>query len=284
MKAPTGLWFGLRPLVLALAVMGLGACGGGGDDASPGGSTGTGSAGSGSISSAVAAYAGQYDLVADNGVVVRITVDANGKVTTCGAEIRCSGTLTLDGSQGVSLHVTANVDGDDVSVDATITSGGAVSGSWTAQTEDGPVNGRVNGARLPAGGSNTDTGSTGNTNGPGGSSEPGDSSGSSGKVLGDYAGSYAITGKVDGDSYTVTYAVSMSGSIGSCKLDGESFSCSGSLRVLDPSHATFDIAGRGDGVVFSADGTVDGSGKAAGTFRATTDGETVSGTFAGGIQ
>ena len=213
-----------RPLLLAAAIASLSACGGGGDDSPP-------SEGGGSTqpTSGLASFAGQYDLKTEDGTVLSVTVDQNGRVISCGAAYTCEGTLALKpGGREASLRISGS-DGQGptgirVSVDASIDSAGVVKGDWAAQSSEGSSNGSLTGQKKPGG-------SGGSTGGSGGSTSA---------TVSSFAGKYNL--RAD-EGTTMQFTAGSDGSIKSCV--GEAiYACSGSLKLDSGSQgASFTISG-----------------------------------------
>lgn len=213
-----------RPLILAAFVAGLSACGGGGDSSDSGGSGGTQQP-----AGTLASYAGQYDLRTDDGTVLSVTVDQNGRVTSCGAAYTCDGSLSLKpGGQGASLSVSGS-DGQGstslrVSMDASIDSSGRVSGTWTAQSSDGRSNGTLSGQKTPG------------SSGAGG--------GSPSTTLSSFAGKYNL--RAD-EGTTLQFTAEADGAVRSC--GGEAiYVCSGRVSLESGGQgANFSISGNDGG-------------------------------------
>ena len=138
-----------RGLLVVGMVASLGACGGGGGEGA-----GDASDASGQPSIGLASYAGAYDIHTSEGTALRITVDSNGQVTSCGAAYECKGAVTLlPGTQGGALQITGS-DGQSsgglrVIFDARIDPEGRVTGTFSAESPEGKENGALTGQKVP---------------------------------------------------------------------------------------------------------------------------------------
>jgi hypothetical protein len=264
----------LRPVVLAILVGMLSACGGGGggDASTPGAGGGTG-APSGNIAS----YAGQYDVQTNEGTVLRITVDASGRVTSCGAAYVCEGSLTLrpDG-QGATLRIAGN-DGQvpvgvRVTVDGTIDASGRVTGSWSAQTSEGSSNGSVTGQKVP--------GSTGPTT-PTNPTTPTTPTTPGAVTVASFAGKYNL--RAD-EGTTLQFTAANDGSVRSC-VGAAVYVCSGAITLdAGGQSASFSITGNDGGspvdTTVTLSGKIDSKGNATGTYKGNSRSE---GSFSGSL-
>lgn len=263
-----------RPLVIAAFIAGLSACGGGGDssDSSSGGGGGSGGGTQQPSTGTLASYAGQYDVQTQDGTALRITVDATGKVTSCGAAYSCQGTLALKpGGQGASLQITGN-DGQttvglSVSIDASVTGAGAVSGTWTSRSSEGTSSGTLTGQKTP--------GSTGGTGGGTG--------GGSAATLASFAGKYNLRAN---EGTALQFTAAADGSIRTC-VGEVVYACNGSMALESGGQgARFTVSGN-DGesppdTTVTLTGKVDLQGNATGSYNGTSKTEgSFSGTFAG---
>lgn len=253
-----------RPLLLAAFIASLSACGGGGDSSDSGGSGGGGTQ---QPIGALAGYAGQYDLRTDDGTVLRITVDQNGRVTSCGAAYTCEGTLTLKpGGQEAGLSVSGS-DGQDsssvrVSMDATIDSSGRVSGSWAAQSSEGRSSGSLSGEKTPGGSG---------------------SGGTPAATVSSFAGKYNL--RAD-EGTTLQFTAETDGAVRSC--GGEAiYVCSGRVSLESSGQgASFSITGNDGGqpvdTRVTLTGKIDLQGNVTGSYNGNSQSEgSFRGTFAG---
>lgn len=251
-----------RPLFLAAFIASLSACGGGGDSSDSGGSGGGGTQ---QPVGTLAGYAGQYDLRTDDGTVLRITVDQNGRVTSCGAAYTCEGTLALKpGGQGAGLTVSGS-DGQGassvrVSMEAAIDSSGRVSGSWSAQSSEGQSSGSLSGQKTPG-----DSGSGGTPT----------------TTLSSFAGKYNL--RAD-EGTTLQFTAQADGAVRSC-VGATIYVCSGRL-TLDPGGqgASFSISGTDGGMPVDTrvtlSGKIDLQGNVTGSYSGTSQSD---GSFRGSL-
>jgi len=251
-----------RPLLLAAFIASLSACGGGGDGDS-GGSTGGGTE---QPAGTLASYAGQYDLQTEDGTVLSITVDRNGRVISCGAAYTCEGTLALKpGGREASLRVTGS-DGQGsaglrVSMEASIDSAGSVTGTWAAQSSEGNSGGQLSGQKKPGG---TDTG------------------GGTSATLASFAGNYNL--RAD-EGTTLQFTAGSDGAIKSCV--GEMvYVCTGSITLeANGQGARFTVSGNDGGqpvdTRVTLNGKIDLQGNVTGSYSAHSQSE---GSFTGTLS
>lgn len=256
-----------RPLLLAAIIASLSACGGGGD----GNDFGGGGGGTQQPSGTLAGYAGQYDLQTEDGTTLSVTVDENGRVTSCGVAYTCEGALTLKpGGGGASLRLTGNdgqgASGVRVTIDASIDSAGRATGSWSAQSSSGNSSGSLSGEKTP--------GSSG-----GGTGNPGTPS----VTLASFAGKYNLL--ADG-SVPLQFTAGTDGSIRSC-VGEVVYSCSGSVTLEQGGQgARFTLSGNDNqqpvDIRVTLNGRIDLQGSVTGSYTGRSEEVgNLSGTFTG---
>ncbi len=257
-----------RPLMLAAFVAGLSACGGGSDESDTGGSTQQ-------PVSTIASYAGQYDLQTEDGTALTITVDANGRVTSCGSAYTCEGALVLKpGGREASLSLSGNdgqgSSGVRVTVEANVDGTGVVTGTWAAQSSEGPSNGTLSGQKKPGG-----TGSSG---------------GGTSATIASFAGKYNL--RAD-EGTTLQFTAANDGSVQSC-VGEVVYVCSGRVTLdAGGQGASFTISGN-DGerpidTRVTLNGKIDLQGNVTGSYSGTSESEggfrgSLSGTREGGTS
>lgn len=253
-----------RSLLLAALIASLSACGGGGDSNDSSGGTGGGTE---QPAGTLASYAGQYDLQTEDGTVLSITVDQNGRVTSCGAAYTCEGTLALKpGGREASLTLSGS-DGQGaaglrVSLDASIDAGGGVTGTWAAQSSEGNSSGKLTGQKKPSG---TGTG------------------GGASATLASFAGQYNL--RAD-EGVTLQFTAGNDGSIKSC-VGEVVYACNGSITLdAGGQGASFTVSGN-DGeqpidTRVTLNGKIDLQGNVTGSYSGTSQSEgSFSGTLSG---